>query len=633
MVQEGLNANFLLVLRPYIWDILGWLAAHCGEDFSPNMHFNEFCMSILITSACLAFVDSIRKGRYIHQNDINNTLSSESACRAVLMMIYSPCKFIASKARLILFEVLKPQGKEYLKYLLDNLNYTSYGDKFGTPDMRQTVINLMGLTCYSGLPQYRRRVIKSEGIQTLLAFMKWCLSNHVHIERLSFSPHLHYTFCERTCCWVSEDWEGREFLLLLSLWGLAELLHHSDLVRNHQDIFSGEMYYTESQLINKLEEICSDSSTPGPRWYAAYILSFFGMYGFPSKFGKRIGKALNEKEYADMKLLLTNGDSLSVHGIVLMVRCPALLPPKELPVIEKTSDALSVRQDTMNLCNKFRKEVCLSPHVDHQALAKLLEYIYLGYLQAGEELVKKLKTFAKRCNLKPLLQMLSRKSPKWGTPIPSSDLTLALGPAGCHFSDIILEAKATELMCWTCCVCSLSVPHMHVHKVILWSSCDYLRALFQSGMRESHSEIINVPISWEALVKLVDWFYSDELPKPPSGCSWDNMDTEEKLHELQQYVELCWLAEFWFLEDVQQDCSKIIVSCLDSARHLSVKIIQVAANFSQWKLAEVAANYMAPLYRQLNDSGDLEGLDEELVDMVRAASVRLSQAGSNHCRS
>lgn len=52
------------------------------------------------------------------------------------------------------------------------------------------------------------------------------------------------------------------------------------------------------------------------------------------------------------------------------------------------------------------------------------------------------------------------------------------------FRDIILESKATELLSWTCNVCPFSVPHMHVHKVILSASCDYLQALFNSGMQE-----------------------------------------------------------------------------------------------------------------------------------------------------
>lgn len=631
IAQEVVSANYLLVLRGYIWDILGWLAAHCAEDFNPNTHGNELHLNHLITCTCLEFVESIRKWCQVCQNDVSDTFKSESASRAVLMMIYSPCKYIASRARFILSEILKPNGKEYLKHILRTLNYTASQTNIGMPNVLKLVINLIGLTCYSGLPQYRRHLFKSEGIKTLLVLVKFCLDNDVHIKRLSFAPHLHNKFHDRSCCWVcTEEWEGRDIPLLYSLWGLAELMHNSGSVRNILDIFAGEMTYLETELVSKLQDICIHTSSPGLRWYAAYVLSYFGVYGFPSKLGKRIGKALDEKEYADVQLILTNGQSLSVHGVVFAVRCSALLPPKGLPLKEKTFDGSSIKDFTEKVCGEFQKEVRLSAHVDHETLVKLLEYVYSGYSQAGEELVKKLKTLAKRCNLQPLLQLLSRKRPKWGTPFPSSDLSLALGPAGLQFSDIILEAKETELMCWTCSFCSLSVPHIHVHKVILSSSCDYMRALFQSGMKESHSGTIKVPVSWEALVKLVNWFYSNELSRPPSGCLWDYMETKEKLYELKPYVELCWLAEFWFLEDLKEPCSNVIVSCLDSARLLSINVIQIAANLSLWKMAEVAANYMAPLYRQLRDSGELEVLDDMLVDMVRAASVRLSQEGGSN---
>lgn len=108
------------------------------------------------------------------------------------------------------------------------------------------------------------------------------------------------------------------------------------------------------------------------------------------------------------------------------------------------------------------------------------------------------------------------------------------------------------------------------------------------------------------------------------------MDAEEKLKELQPYVELCWLSQFWLLEDLYEECTRVIISWLGSARELSVKILQIAANFSLWKLAEVAAAYMAPSYQRLRNSGELEALDEELVEMVRAASVRLSREGGHH---
>ncbi|KAL7217359.1 hypothetical protein ACSBR1_029123 [Camellia fascicularis] len=616
--QKGLSANFLLVLRPFIWDILGGLAAHCPEDVNAKMHGDEVCVNLLITCACLSFMDSIHNTRQLCQNDISDICRNESASRSVLMMIYSPCKYIASQARLLLSEILRPNGKEYLKYLLDKLNNSI--NRIGLPDNLQTTINLMSLACYSGLSQYRKHVIKGQGIKTLIAIIRWCLSNDVHIKRSSVAPHLHNTFSERTCCWIhTEDWDGEDIPLLFSLWGLAELMHHA-----------GQVDYNEAQLVSELQGICSDdTSTPGPRWYAAYILSYFGFYGFPNKIGKRIGKALNEKELSDLELILTNGEPLSVHGVILTVQCPSLLPPEKLPRNERSSDGSFVRKDAEK-CGRLKKEVHLSAQVDRQALLKLLEYVYLGYLQAGAELVKKLKMFARHCNLQCLLQLLCKKNPKWGTPVPSLNLTSALGPAGQHFSDIILEAKATDQIHWTCSTCSVSTPHMHVHKVILWTSCEYFQALFRSGMQESHSETIKVPVSWEALDKLVNWFYSSELPEPISSCLWDNLDVEEKLNELHPYVELCWLAEFWLLGDVHEHCTRVVISCLDSARNLSIKILQIAANLSQWKLSEAAANYMAPSYHHLRNSGKLEELDEELVDMVRAASVRLSQEGGGH---
>lgn len=134
-----------------------------------------------------------------------------------------------------------------------------------------------------------------------------------------------------------------------------------------------------------------------------------------------------------------------------------------------------------------------------------------------------------------------------------------------------------------------------------------------------------MPVSWEAMVKLVKWCYTDELPSPLTGCIWANMDNEERLLELEPYLELCWLAEFWFLEDVRDISYGMIVSCLDSAQQLCIKVIKIAADLSLRKLVEVTANYLAPSYRWLCRSGDFEALDEQVVEMIRAASVRLSQ--------
>lgn len=151
----------------------------------------------------------------------------------------------------------------------------------------------------------------------------------------------------------------------------------------------------------------------------------------------------------------------------------------------------------------------------------------------------------------------------------------------------------------------------------------------------SHSPFIKVPISWEALVKLVDWLYSDKLPILSSGCLWNNMEERVKIKELQSYLELCWLADYWLLENIKGHCSGVIKSCLnevDFSTNLSLAVLQIAANLSLWELAETAVKCIAPSYSQLRLSGEIEKLDKDLVDMVRAASVRRSQ-GLTQCKS
>ncbi|KAF7822495.1 BTB/POZ domain-containing protein [Senna tora] len=639
IVKEGLKSNYHLGVRGYVWEILGWLVIHIGESFNPCTRETELHINLLITCASFTFVDVIQKWCRICQKDVDDSFQSEPASRAVLMMLYSPCNYISSQARLILSRILTDKGIPCLKNLIHTLDYTSSLESYGSFDKLQLAINLIGLTCFSSLPQYQRCIVESRVIKAVLLTVKRCLTNDIDVARLSFAPHFHTTFHERTCCWMgAKDWEGSNIILFYGLWSLAELVHRFAPLQDNPRIFITEVANIEAQLVSKLHEICSSTSfSPGLRWYAAYILSYFGLYGFPNELAKRIGKSLNEKAYADIQLV-ASGHTFSVHGVILAVRCPSLLPPEVLPIKDKRTIGL-----TDKLGRETIREVRLSSHVDYEALVKLLEYVYLGCLHAGEETVKKLKILAKRCNLQPLLQILYRQSPKWGTLFPSFDLTPSLVSPGSCFSygllldellidleiaDVILESITDGLDGWTCCICSHSVPHLHVHKVILQSGCDYLQGLFRSGMQESQSQTIKVSISWEAMVKLVNWFYSNELPNPPSGCLWDNMNDEGKLLILQQYVELYWLSEFWGL-DIGEACWNVIVSCLDSAKQLSIKILKMAGNLYLWKLVNVAANHVAPSYRQLRDSCELEELDDVLVHFIHSASIQLTQDGGN----
>lgn len=380
----------------------------------------------------LAFTELFMGRRQICQSDVVNASKNETILRAIMMMIYSPSNYIASKTTSMLTKMLEPNIKSYLKDFRHTLTGISFGTISGTSNIL-IVVNLLSLICCVILPQYTMWDKNAEGMKTIVSFVKWCLSNEVHLDRLSYSPHLHFNFHERACCWgPDKEWEGRDILLLYSLVGLAELILQLGPLTNERDISSLLVGFTEDELISQLQDICSGSSSPGLKWYAAYILSLLGLYGFPSKFGNKIGRALDERDYSDLRFIHTNGKSLNVHGVILAVRCASLLPPNWPPVNEKMPNYSSFTDKSS--FGKIQKEVCLSSHVDDDAMAKLLEYVYRGYLQAGEELTKKLRSLAKRCKIQTLLHILCRRRPKWGTPFLPYNLMAALGPAGYHFS-------------------------------------------------------------------------------------------------------------------------------------------------------------------------------------------------------
>ncbi|VVA89937.1 unnamed protein product [Arabis nemorensis] len=620
VAEKVLNANFLPSLSSYVWDIIGFLAAHCEEEFDSILRGDELRLNFLVTCACLTFSRSVQKGYQICQNDIISASQSESASRAVLMMIYSPSKYISSRARLTLSFILGEDGEQNLNSLVNFLSYIPSSGGYILPNVLQTTVCLVGLACYSSIPQYASFILRNQGLEILLSFCSWYQRNRENIGASSFAPYPQSIAEKRMCCWAcTEDWDNKDAFLLYALLALAELVNHSFSEQINAEELSLKREKVKDRLCTTLQEIRDGTYGSGPRWYAAHILSYFGYYGFQHKLGKRLMGAYEDEECSDMRLLFASGNSVSVNKIILAVRCPMLLPPEEGA---HNGSIISTEKSQRTV-----QEVRMSANVDTLALVKLLEFAYSGYVEVESMTLKNLRALARHCKSKVLLQMLCRRRPKWGSSIPRIDLPLALTPKLIHFSDVILVPKETNMGGFNCRWCSSTSHHAHSHRVILSSGCEYLRALFRSGMQESHLDRLNVPVSWLGLTKLVNWFYSDELPNPPSGCKWNNMDTEAKLNELQAYVEIYSLTEWWIMEDLQNDCARVILSCLESARELSIKTIELAASFSMWKLVEAAADHAAPIYHQLRDSGELDELDDELVNLIRTAAVQFSQQG------
>jgi hypothetical protein len=479
VAEKVLNANFLPSLRSYVWDIIGFLAAHCEEEFDSILRGDELCLNFLVTCACLSFSRSVQKGYQICQNDIISASHSESASRAVLMMICSPSKYISSRARVTLSFILEEGGEQNLNSLVNFLSYIPSSGGYILPNILQTTVCLVGFACYSSIPQYASFILRKQGLEILLSFCSWYQRNWENIGASSFAPSSQSITEKRICCWVcTEDWDNKDAFLLYALLALAELVNHSFFGQNHAEELSMKSGNLKDRLCTTLKEIRDGTYGSGPRWYAAHILSYFGYYGFEHKLGKRLMCAYEDEEYSDMRLLFASGNSASVNKVIIAVRCPMLLPPKEGA---HSSSTISTEKSQRTV-----QEIRMSANVDILALVKLLEFAYSGYVEVESTTLKKLKPLAKHCKAKVLLQMLCRRRPKWGSSIPEIDIPLALTPKLIHFSDVILVPKETNVACFNCRMCSLTSPHAHSHRVILSSGCEYLRALFRSGMQERY---------------------------------------------------------------------------------------------------------------------------------------------------
>ncbi|XP_031505227.1 BTB/POZ domain-containing protein At1g04390 isoform X2 [Nymphaea colorata] len=619
-VCKSMGVNCAPILRPFLWDLLGWLAIHCDEKFSLCSGGESNFLNALISYTCSVSVDVVGKLGCI-PHDLVNEFEMEPAARALLLLIFSPCKQIASQTHNCLLEALKPHGSRYMELLVHSLEMVMHSSVNGAFDQLRVVIALMSLASCSNLSPYQDYIIQCGGPRVLSSIIRKHSSAGLRISRSSIVSHTLDKYDSRTCCSDHRDgWEGMDIILFFAMCSFAELAKNSDFlleIRQTSEV--------QCSLETFLDLLNGRGFGSGVQWFVAHILRCFGMYGFPSKFGSRVRKQLNVDKYADLRLMLPDGEYLQAHKVILAARCPLLLVPTETASgSNKSRRASCADEDLEQLCTKFSNVVRLSSRVHGCCMKKLMEFAYTGFVEVDHDHVKHLKILAKLSNLQTLTFLLSGKRPKWGSAVATCDFSSALESAGHPFFDIILVPQMTGEETCNCIVCQDQVPHVHAHKTILLSSCDYLRALFQSGMQDSSLEKITVPICWGALVKLVKWFYSGELPLPYIGCLWNNMDVNKKLQELKIYVELSWLAGLWFLEDVEGCSLHVIKSCLMSNPHLGVGVMQMASELAQWNIVELAADYIAPLYPKMRNQGELDVLDEALLNAIRSSYVRLS---------
>lgn len=106
---------------------------------------------------------------------------------------------------------------------------------------------------------------------------------------------------------------------------------------------------------------------------------------------------------------------------------------------------------------------------------------------------------------------------------------------------------------------------------------------------------------------------------------WINLGIDQQLLELKAYVELASLSDFWCLDDVWEESFSRVLSYVSCNPSLSLEIMQIAINLNQVRIVDAAVDHVAPLYPQLRDQGKLEGMSEELSNIVRSRFVNISQ--------
>lgn len=331
----------------------------------------------------------------------------EPMCRALLLMLLSPCNYISQQSRSILSALFKP-CYDHLSQFVARVLSSLHSIAAGTVPTAQAITDLNILGCLSAFPQYRTLILERNGLNILLDFIKDRLESDILVDREKLMPHLKKIYVGIKCCSKPfEDWGGADLPLFYALVCFYQLIEVSN-------------YGTQDSMNSLFQHILSDDHIgEGPKSYCAYISSLFGFHGFRSDFGRRIVKVSDMKGLADIRFLLSDGYSLDIHGAILAARCPKLLP-----------------QNVEALSNK-KTIVKMSERVDRVALDKILDYVYSGYTEMNdfdEGCLKKVKVLTSNCGLESLLHMLNKAWPRWGSCGPHFDLTRALGPDGYPFS-------------------------------------------------------------------------------------------------------------------------------------------------------------------------------------------------------
>ncbi|KAI5076037.1 hypothetical protein GOP47_0008102 [Adiantum capillus-veneris] len=616
VVSYPKSAKYDQVFGPILWDALSWLSINAptgGDESHLKTKQQEGPVLNLIDFACrvlLKVVDrrGLRSESTQPQDQGYAGFEGVTICKTMLFLLFSPSRHLASSARQGLERGLEQHGYDWLPSSVNRLSLLlSTG---AASESMIALMILMAFCCLSLSAHCRQQLVENGVLDILIGTIKSrVLVSDKHQTTTAATSYFCKPYDRSICCSDEQNtWEGKDLLLFFSLWAFASLARGSPIAKAMQSSLTKRLpkhgewdTVPERELDNCFWVLASSpDNAMGVRWWASCCLACCGLYGFPSE-KSQIWRLFNDSGSADIKLHLANGGHLYAHKVIIATKCPALLPPPMLTV-------LTSRQSTASEVS-CPTEIKLSARIHEASLKSLLEFVYKGCVFIEDFLISEVKVLAKRCGLVTLLHLLQGKAPLWGSVPDTMSFTLALGNMGCSFADIFFEDKDSSQV--GCTAAEGDGRHQHAHRVILSSHCSYFEGLFRSGMQDSSFRVMKLPLQLEALEKLLQYLYSMVLPRkqfPEAGCMFSLSCRSDQVKYLNFYVELAQLAELWLLEDLKEQCLRIILYHLESNMHLGPDVIKFASSSQQWWLVEQLAKCVARDYPGMRESGKLDNL-------------------------
>eukprot|EP00250_Pteridium_aquilinum_P010708 c19579_g1_i1 orf=986-2035(+) len=234
------SAKYDQAVGPVLWDALSWLSINAptmDEQSHARIKEQEEFVLKTIGFACAALLKVVdRRGIRTKSNypqDHGYTgLEGVAICKAMLFLLFSPSRYLASAAKHVLEHALQQHGYDWLPPSVSRLSLLlSLG---AASENSMTVMSLMAVCCLSISAHCQQLLLQNSVLDILIEAVKCRIlspsnKNHTSVTAIRCFCR---PFVRNICCSDEENtWEGNDPILFLSLWAFASLARGTDTAK------------------------------------------------------------------------------------------------------------------------------------------------------------------------------------------------------------------------------------------------------------------------------------------------------------------------------------------------------------------------------------------------------------------